>query len=83
MKDEITSSHSYTLEGGMEAVEVLADHLSNVTVEDEQQMSRGYIVLRRIREKMRVDILLHKFKAKAEERRKRPKPPTVRKARDL
>ena len=78
MKDEITSEHSYTLEGGMEAVEELGDYLAQVS-----ERPRGYVVLRALKEKMRVAILLHNFKIKAEERRNRPKPPTVRKARDL
>ena len=81
MKNEITSSHSYTLEGGMEAVEELGEYLSAISGVPERM--QGYVVLRALKEKMRIDIFLHKFKAEAEERRKRPKPPTVRKVRDL
>lgn len=79
MKDEITTSVSYTLKGGENTVE----ELDRLIHQDTPILTRAYVILRRLLEKMKIDLIIHRSNIKREEERNRPKPPTIREERNL
>lgn len=77
MKSALHTTIEYTTEGGLAAVEALDVALRSVADD------HAYVVIRRIKEKMKSDLIIQDIRLREEEIAALPPPPTIREERDV